>query len=326
MNRYLLFRTDRIGDFLLSAVLIKSIKRNDSNSYIIVVASEKNYNYIKTLKLIDEVILYPNSIVKKFFFFKNIFLQRFKSKIVLDGKKRSICGCIFGKANYKFLLTTKIFYKTIFKKIFNKIIHEIEFATKILEIESILREMGYDLELSDYDIFEHEKNFQIQKKNNSGILLHFDEKWIFNDYIKKYNSIEPSYDEFYKFICDIVEKSNQNLHISSGVKDNKILEKLRSAMFLNKNFYWKEHKSHKIFFYFNLSFIELKKLIHSNSKIICCHGAPTHVASALNKEIIDIYEKSEELFYKKWNSHFRNYNSLYRRNFKDLSKNIIDLL
>ena len=31
MNNYLFFRTDRIGDFLLSAILIKSIKKNDSN-------------------------------------------------------------------------------------------------------------------------------------------------------------------------------------------------------------------------------------------------------------------------------------------------------
>ena len=325
MNRYLLFRTDRIGDFLLSAILIKSIKRNDPYSYVIVVGSEKNYTYMKTLKLIDEVILYPSNIIEKFFFFKNVFSKKFKSKIALDGKKRSIGACIFGKAKYKFLLTTKIFYKKIFKKIFSKIIHKDDCATKILEIESILSTMGYDLKLTDYDIFEHEKNFQI-KKTSGGILLHFDEKWIFNDYIKKYNTIEPSYDEFYKFICEIIEKSNKNLHISTGVKDNKILEKLRSVMFLNKDFYWKEYKSHKIFLYFNSSFIDLKKLIHNNSKIICCHGAPTHIASALNKEIIDIYDKSEELFYKKWNSHFRNYNSLYRTNFKELSKNIINLL
>ena len=59
MNNYLLFRTDRIGDFLLSAILIKSIKRNDKNSFITIIASKKNYDYIKTLKLIDKVILYP---------------------------------------------------------------------------------------------------------------------------------------------------------------------------------------------------------------------------------------------------------------------------
>ena len=38
MKKYLIFRTDRIGDFLLTAILINSIKRNNPNSYIVVVA------------------------------------------------------------------------------------------------------------------------------------------------------------------------------------------------------------------------------------------------------------------------------------------------
>ena len=49
MNNYLFFRTDRIGDFLVSAILIKSIKRNDKNSFIKLVASKKNYFFIKSL-------------------------------------------------------------------------------------------------------------------------------------------------------------------------------------------------------------------------------------------------------------------------------------
>ena len=43
MNKYLIFRTDRIGDFLLTAILIKSIKRNDPKSYIKIITSEKNF-------------------------------------------------------------------------------------------------------------------------------------------------------------------------------------------------------------------------------------------------------------------------------------------
>ena len=57
MNNYLLFRTDRIGDFLLSAILLKAIKRNDPNAHISVVCSSKNFNYIKNFHLVDEAIL-----------------------------------------------------------------------------------------------------------------------------------------------------------------------------------------------------------------------------------------------------------------------------
>ena len=53
MNQYLIFRTDRIGDFLLSMILIKNIKRNDKKAFIVVVCSPKNYNYIKTFDSID---------------------------------------------------------------------------------------------------------------------------------------------------------------------------------------------------------------------------------------------------------------------------------
>ena len=72
MNNYLFFRTDRIGDFLVSAILIKSIKRNDKNAHISVVTSSKNHFYVKSLDFIDDVFLYPNIFIKKFFFFLNL--------------------------------------------------------------------------------------------------------------------------------------------------------------------------------------------------------------------------------------------------------------
>ena len=62
MRSYLIFRTDRIGDFLLSSILIKNIKRNNEDSFITVVCSEKNFEYIKTFKNIDNVILYKKNL------------------------------------------------------------------------------------------------------------------------------------------------------------------------------------------------------------------------------------------------------------------------
>ena len=65
MNNYLFFRTDRIGDFLMSSILLKSIKNNDPNSHITVVASNKNFFFIKKLNIVDEVIEYPSNPLKK---------------------------------------------------------------------------------------------------------------------------------------------------------------------------------------------------------------------------------------------------------------------
>ena len=47
---YLIFRTDRIGDFLITSTLINSIKQNDKKSRIFVVASTKNNEFIGLIK------------------------------------------------------------------------------------------------------------------------------------------------------------------------------------------------------------------------------------------------------------------------------------
>ena len=67
MKKFLIFRTDRIGDFRVTGILIKSIKRNYPNSKIIVICSEKNIEYVKGFSLVDEAIIYPAAFFKKSF-------------------------------------------------------------------------------------------------------------------------------------------------------------------------------------------------------------------------------------------------------------------
>ena len=90
MASYIFFRTDRIGDLLISSILFKAIKRSDFYSHITVVTSNKNYKFAKSLSFIDEVKLYPTSCFKKFFFFVELMMTNYDLSCVLDGKKRSI--------------------------------------------------------------------------------------------------------------------------------------------------------------------------------------------------------------------------------------------
>ena len=60
--------------------------------------------------------------------------------------------------------------------------------------------------------------------------------------------------------------------------------------------------------------------------IIACHGAVSHIASANNIKQIDIIEYKKLEFYKLWTDHFRNHIFLYRKNFDELSNDIIMLL
>ena len=89
VNKYLIFRTDRIGDFLITAILIKSIKRNDPNSYVQIISSKKNYTYIKSFKMVDEVILLNKGLINKLKLIKKLKKSFYKTIIVHDSKKRS---------------------------------------------------------------------------------------------------------------------------------------------------------------------------------------------------------------------------------------------
>ena len=63
MNNYLIFRTDRIGDYILSQILINSISRNDKKSRIYIIASEKNFFYINRFNNIFKVFLFKKKIL-----------------------------------------------------------------------------------------------------------------------------------------------------------------------------------------------------------------------------------------------------------------------
>ena len=121
MNKYLIFRTDKIGDFLITAILIKSIKRNDPDSSINVVASEKNYNYIKSFKIVDKVTLLTKGILSKLKLINLLRKEKYNTIIVHDRKQRSILISLFLKTNLKIVSNANlnISYFSDIKKILN---------------------------------------------------------------------------------------------------------------------------------------------------------------------------------------------------------------
>ena len=329
MNHYLFFRTDRIGDFLLSSILFKSIKRNDPDSKITVIGSEKNYYYIKTFDFIDTVIQYPSSFFKKIIFFFKIRKNKYKLIGALDGKKRSIYLSILIKSKIKVLLTTKNFFKKIFNYFFDTISNFNENKTRIQEIKEILYACNFNYKKSDLNLFQNKK-FDSSRIKNIGknfTLFHFDEKWIHNDYIKKYSSIEPNHKEFNKFLIRLLKKSKKNVVITTGQKSNDILEKiLQGFKKINDNEYLLDKNSKKIVILININFFDLEYVVKNCNMLIACHGAATHLASGFEKKIIDVFEESQKDFYTKWNSHFRNYSYLYRKNFSKLATEILNLI
>ena len=325
MNNYLFFRTDRIGDFLVSAILMKSIKKNNKHSHLTVIASQKNYFYMKTLDFIDEVHLYPSGLLKKIFFFYKLNQKKYTAIFALDGKKRSIYFSIFLKSKMRFLMTTKKLFKKIFNSFFDKIYIFKESSNKLDEIKHVLDEINLPFQKEDIN-FLLDSDIKSKDLNLSSnyFIFHFDEKWIHKDYIKKYTSIEPSFENLYLFIEKLSHKLNKDLVITTGTKNNELLDKLiDKANKISENLYEIIINKKKVQLYVNISFFDLKYIIKNCAFIITCHGASTHLASAFNKKIYDIFEKSQKDFYNKWNSHIQNYSYFYRENFERISEKIL---
>ena len=328
MNNYIFFRTDRIGDFLLSAILLNSIKRNDPNSYITVICSSKNYDYVKNFHLVDRAVLYPEkNLFKKISFFLGMFFKKNYCAIVCDGKKRSIYSAILLRSKIKILFSTKIIHKVMFNFFFSKILIDKYSKSKILEIQNALVHIKFNFTTQDLNTLKVKNNKNFSINNKDYVLLHFDEKWIHNNYIKSYKKIEPNVSEFKKFIADIIDKTNKNLVITTGIKNNDLIDKILSEFkFVNNKTFIKHHNSNSIIHIKNTTFFDIEFLISKSNLLIASHGAVTHVAASLNIPIFDIIDDSESIFFDKWTSHFRTYKKFVREDFNLLSKKILDQL
>ena len=297
MSKYLIFRTDRIGDFLLSCILIKSIKRNDDNSHITVLASNKNFEYISSFTNIDKVLILKKGLINKLktiFFLRNYF---FDFTVLHDGKNRS-------KLINFFLKKKNCIY-------FNNKDISISHHEKIVKA---INDMGFDFKNRDLNILD-EKLIEYYDKeiDNEYAVLHYDEKWSNLNYIKNFVNIEPNKSELIYFLNKIQALTKLKIIITTGIHTPKILNDISSSL-----------NERKISIKKNLTFLELEKIIVNSKLLISCHGSVSHIATALCIKQIDIIDKSYH--YNIWTEHFRNYNSIYRADFKKLSDDICKLL
>ena len=170
MNNYLIFRTDKIGDFLLTAILIKSIKRNDPSCNITVVSSEKNFEYINSFKIVDEVFFLKKGFFNKIKLFSLLNKHLYKSIIIHDSKNRSKIISFFLKSKKKYISNIK------------------KFDSYIDEIKNILDYLNFNFDDKDFNTLENREVYYLKLNQKDFILFHFDEKWIFSKYIKNYTN------------------------------------------------------------------------------------------------------------------------------------------
>jgi ADP-heptose:LPS heptosyltransferase len=277
-------------------ILIKNIKRNDKNSYIIVVSSEKNYDYIKTFNFVDKVIKLKKGYINRFKLILRLFKHKFKFSIIHDGKKRSKFINFFLKKDN----TLKVNNDDIKKSHFFK-------------IKKIINSMDFKFDFKDLDILTNRIFSNKYINEPKYIIFHYDEKWSNTTYISKYVDIEPTKAQLLNFINKIRYKSGQQIIITTGINTPEIIKNIIS-----------EINDHSVKLIEGLNFEQLEKIVSHSKLLISCHGAISHVASAYNIRQIDIIDINTKNPYSNWTDHFRNYSSIYRESFPILSSKILN--
>ena len=222
---YLIFRTDRIGDFLITSSLIKAIKRNDNNSKISIVASNKNEDFIKKYNIVDKVFLLKSKKLKdRISLYLELRNHKFDSIIISDKKNRSILFGLLLKSKTKIINVSKIYQKRILDLFYNNVFLDNDNISN-QSIEKVLSDncnsLNFNLENQDFhylkkDQFKNEfiHNDLLNLDNLDFLLFHYDEKWEIENYskaFKKASNLTNMFIETDTFINFLSELSKKHL-------------------------------------------------------------------------------------------------------------------
>tara|TARA_Y100001970_G_scaffold281776_1_gene393239 strand:+ start:1009 stop:2040 length:1032 start_codon:yes stop_codon:yes gene_type:complete len=338
---YLIFRTDRIGDFLMTSSLLSAIKRNDDNSKIYIVASKKNADFIKKSYLVDKVFsLESNKLIDRFKLYIQLKNYKFDNIIISDKKNRSILLALLLKSKNKLFNVSKEFQKKLLSIFYKNILIDND-KIKDLSLSDVLKNncksLGLNFKDEDFHYLkldQFKKQFLhgdlIDLENLEFLIFHYDEKWEIENYAKTYKKasnltdISMNLDFFLGFLSQLADKTKKKIFLSTGSVNTSMIEKIKvNAVKINECLYEISLKNNKAYLLINEDFFSMSHLISKSSMFISCHGAFTHVASNYKIKILDIIEKDKIFHYSKITKHMKNYKCLFRDNFNLLSKDII---
>ena len=327
MVNILIFRTDKIGDLIVTIPTILTIKKYFREIDITLVASEKNYKYANTLGIFNQIHQCPKkNIFKKIFFIHELSKKKFDYIFIFDGKERSILTAFFIKAKFKVALssTIKFYYKIMRMKFF--VDNE---STNLKEVfQKMLFNSNISAKISNYDFLKNKKdnNFSKLIPIFHYVHIHLDEKWFNNLYIKSYTNINPSSNQFKDFINAISE--NDDILITSGLIELDLVKELINNYFekIDDNIYCNKRMNKSVYLIDKPTFEDIESLLRNSKTLISCHGAITHAANSFNVKIIDIIEEDKKKFYQRFTSYMNDYYAIYRSSFdlikEDIYKNI----
>ena len=332
----LIIRTDRLGDFYQTIPYINCLARTYGKKNVDILVKKHIYYHIKKKKYLFNKLYFfeENGIFNKAFLILKLRKNNYKQIIIFDGKDRSIILS-------KFLNVDKIFHTYPQKKInfLTKIFFSKKYTTildnQIIPLKylykSILDKIGVKIIKRDYKILLHQniKKINIFKneniKNKKYILIHLDEKWFSDFYLKKYTNISLKKNDFFLFIKKIAKKCYTNLIITTGTIDLPFITEISNEYFnINKKgYYYLKIGKYKIILLKEISIDNLEIITMNANNVITCHGPLSLLTGSFNINLIDVIEKNQAKWYERHTSHIMKYNKLYRVKFSKLAKQII---
>ncbi len=306
MKKIIIFKTDRIGDFVNFSPCLKILKNNINDSHITLICSKYNYQIAKNYIEIDKIIVIKkNFFFDIFFFLKNIFAINYDYLFQFDGKKNSyILSCLVS-AKIKSAL---FFYKNIN---FNYKHIRPNFLLRMFFKNSVLCNENYEINNENthyqslyFKLLEN-LDFKINHKQN----IFYLDKSFKSEYDSFYEQIKNTYYLFhideksntlntkqFESLLKITEKIkvNHNVIISLGVgnivHENIIRDNFNVLNYSNKGDLFKSDYP-KVLCFKNLPLNFLAYLIaHAEANISMHSGSVVHISAAFNKLIVDIIE------------------------------------
>lgn len=337
----LIFRTDRIGDFIISCPFIKSYNKNFSRNQITLVSSEYNNNFINQFEFISKTIplkiksrLIPKIIdlIKMIIYLRK---KKYKHIIVLDGKKRSFFISFFLKGEKSILLQSKNI--KLFSQFFSYIaVTNSELQSQVKNFSFLANVLGYKINNKNPNIFKNinlDKKFSLQKKF---IVIHIDEKWFSNLYYSDFTDINPNSEEIEMFIKKILNATNNIFEIilTSGTKKiSNLSNYISDFKKIDKNLFKKNINNQNVTYLHDISLDDLISVVSGSSLIICCEGAISHLSNNFNVPTLALYERKRFQHTNFWTGHMKKI-KLYERkkmnellldnNFINVIKNLIN--
>ena len=329
MAKYLFFRTDRIGDFIFSRMLVRSIKNKNKKNVVDFVCSKYNSEYIKNFSDINKIFILDKYDFSLLLRNKNLIKsQNYDYLIILDGKRRSLFYSIFLKANFKIAILKDFRPSLILKIFFDKYFINSEVNSQFNNFLTVANYLNIKITktINYYDNYKlvNKRNKYIKKKST---ILHLDEKWFKGFYHNDYIYMNLNYKNFDDLITVIFNKFNKNIILTSGkinIKDFNLIIK-KNFYLKEKNIYFSNKYKDKLIFIDKTNFRDLENIVKKSSLIICCEGAISHVSHAFNIKTIALINKISLRTAIFWTKHMKNINLIYRDNLISICKQITNV-